>query len=199
MKTLKLTTVKNWFVLSLTIILLGTASCNQAQEKTADETSEEVKVEAPKATIHEATFFGNAEAVKKHIAAKTDLNEKDAYGSTPLHIAATFGKTDVALLLIEGGANVNATSADGSTPLHTAAFYGRTEIVKALLKKGVDASVRNSYNSTAYESVSGPFESVKPIYDQLSKDLGPLGLKLDYEQLQANRPLIAEMIQANGK
>ncbi len=194
MKNLKLKTAQNWFGLSL-IILLGTASCNQAQEKSTKET----KIEAPSTTIQEAAFFGNTEAIKAHIAAKTDLNQKDAYGSTPLHIAATFGKTDVALLLIEGGANLNEKSADGSTPLHTAAFFGRKDIVKALLKHNVDVTIRNSYNSTALESVSAPFDNVKPIYDQLSKDLGPFGLKLDYDQLKTNRPVIAEMIKAQSK
>ncbi|HNP19861.1 MAG TPA: ankyrin repeat domain-containing protein [Fulvivirga sp.] len=193
MKNLKLQAVQKWFVLSL-IILLGTASCNQAQEKS----TKEAKIEAPSTTIQEAAFFGNVEAIKGHIAAKTDLNQKDAYGSTPLHIAATFGKTEVALLLIEGGANLNEKSADGSTPLHTAAFFGRTEIVKALLKHKVDVTIRNAYNSTALESVSAPFDDVKPIYDQMSKTLGPFGLKLDYDQLKTNRPIIAEMIKAQS-
>ena len=187
MKKFKSETVQKWFVLSLTFFLLGTVSCNHAQE--------ESKKEAPSTTIQEAAFFGNADAIKGHIAAKTDLNQKDAYGSTPLHIAATFGKTDIALLLIAGGANLNEKSADGSTPLHTAAFFGRTDIAKALLKNKADVTIRNNYNSTALESVSTQFDAVKPIYDQLSKDLGSFGLKLDYDQLKANRPVIAEMIK----
>jgi hypothetical protein len=190
MKNLKLTTVQKWFALSLAVLFLGTTSCNQAEENS----SEETKIEVPSTTIQDATFFGNTDAIKWHIAAKTDLNQKDDYGSTPLHIAATFGKTDVALLLIAGGANLNEQSADGSTPLHTAAFFGRTDIVKALLDNKPDVTIRNSYNSTALESVSASFDEVKPIYDQLSKDLGPFGLKLDYDQLKANRPVIAEMI-----
>lgn len=193
MKNFKLETVQKWFVLSLTIIFLGTVSCNQAREKSSKET----KVEVPSTTIQEAAFFGKTDAIKGHIAAKTDLNQKDDYGSTPLHIAATFGKTDVALLLIEGGANLNEKSADGSTPLHTAAFFGRTEIVKALLKNKADVTIRNNFNATALESVSAPFDDIKPIYDQLSKDLGPFGLKLDYDQLKANRPVIAELIKSN--
>ncbi|MFT6867848.1 MAG: ankyrin repeat protein [Cyclobacteriaceae bacterium] len=191
MNTLQLKTVQKGLALSLAVILLGTTSCNQTQEKASNET----KIEAPSTTIQEASFFGNTEVIQGHIAAKTDLNQKDAYGSTPLHIAATFGKTDIALLLIAGGANLNATSADGSTPLHTAAFFGRTDIVKALLKNKADVTLRNSSNAIALESVSAPFEAMKPIYDQMSKDLGPFGLKLDYKQLEEARPAIAEMIQ----
>lgn len=194
MNTLTLKTAQKWFVLSLILILLGMSSCNKALEKTSEKASEETNVTAPSTTIQEATFFGNTDAIKGHIAAKTDLNQKDDYGSAPLHIAATFGKTEVALLLIAGGANLNEKSADGSTPLHTAAFFGRTDIVKALLQNKADVTMRNNTNATAWEIVSASFDDLKPIYDQLSKDLGPFGLKLDYDQLKANRPVIAEMI-----
>jgi hypothetical protein len=53
----------------------------------------------------------------------------------------------------------------------------------------------NIYGSTALQSVLPPFEAVRPIYDQFSKDLGPLGFKLDYEYLEATRPTIANMLQ----
>ena len=32
-------------------------------------------------------------------------------------------------------------------------------------------------------------------HDQFSKDLGPLGLKLNYDQLEKTRPVIADMLQ----
>ena len=192
---LKFISFKNWYVLILSIVLFGTASCSQAQVKTSDE----IKVEAPSSTINEAVFMNNTKNVKAHIAAKSDLNQKDAYGSAPLHIAATFGKTDMATLLIQGGANLNEKDANGSTPLHTAAFLGRTEIVKALLENNVDINVRNSFNATALESVSSSFEDMKPIYDQFSRDLGPFGLKLDYDQLRVERTVIAGLINASSK
>jgi hypothetical protein len=199
MRTIKLNALKKWPFLTLTAILIGTTSCHQGPEKpteeTKDETKEEIEIVAPSSTIQEAAFFGNTKAISEHIAAKTDLNQKDEYGSTPLHISATFGKTEVALLLIAGGANLNEKSADGSTPLHTAAFFGRKDIVKALLDNNADVSLRNIYNSTAIESVSVPFDDVKAVYDQMSKDLGPFGFKIDYDELKANRPLIAEMIK----
>jgi ankyrin repeat protein len=194
MKTLQLKTIRKWAVTSLCILFLGLASCNPSQEKS----SQEATVEAPSTTIQEAAYFGNIEAIKGHVAAKSDLNEKDAYGSAPLHIAATFNNVDAAILLIEGGANLNEPSADGSTPLHTAAFFGRTEIVKALLKNKADVTIRNAHNATALESVSAPFEAMRPIYDQISKDLGPFGLKLDYKQLEAARPVIAELIKSHS-
>lgn len=195
MKHLNLNSIEKYFVLIISNILFASTACNKVSEKSNNETV----IEAPSTTIHEATFFGNTKDVKQHIAAKTDLNQKDVYGSTPLHIAATFGKTDIAILLINAGADLNEPNGDGSTPLHTAAFLGRTEIVKALLENKADVSLRNNYNSTALESVSGSFEDAKPIYDQLSRDLGPLGLKLDYDQLKINRKVIAELIKSSSK
>ena len=134
-------------------------------------------------------------ALKENIAYGSDLNSKDAYGSTALNIACTFGKTDIALELIKAGADLSATSADGSTALHTAAFFCRTEIVIALLNAGADKSIRNSYNSTALESVSVPFEEVQPIYEQIAKDLGALGLRLDLERIEKTRPEIANLLK----
>jgi hypothetical protein len=151
---------------------------------------------APAQTLHEAAFLGNEKAIKQHIVANSDLNVKDQYGSTPLTIAITFNKPDIARLLIDAGADIHTTSADGSTPLHTAAFLCRVEIVEALLDKGADKSLTNAFGSTALQSIEAPFESVKPVYDQLSRDLGPLGFKLDYDHLIKNRPVIANLLKA---
>jgi hypothetical protein len=63
------------------------------------------------------------------------------------------------------------------------------------LANGADKTITDAYGSTPYMSVAGPFNEVKPIYDQMTKDLGPLGLKLDYKHLEETRPVIAEMLQ----
>lgn len=149
----------------------------------------------PKETLHEATFFGYLDKVKQHIAYGTDLNQKDDYGSTALNVAITFNRTDVALELIDAGADLSITSPDGSTPLHLAAFFGRVDVVDALIAKGVDLQPRNSYGSTPLETAEAPFDQLKPIYDQLSRDLGPMGFKLDYEKLKVNLSLIAVKLQ----
>ena len=81
------------------------------------------------------------------------------------------------------------------TALHSAAFYCRTDIVEALLAKGTDLSVRNHFGATALESVEASFEDVKMIYDQISKDLGPMGFKLDYTYVETTRPKVADMIR----
>ncbi|KPJ90001.1 MAG: hypothetical protein AMS18_11840 [Gemmatimonas sp. SG8_17] len=90
----------------------------------------------PGVNIHMAALQGDVAAIRLHIEAGSDLNEKDPYGSTPLIIAATFGKTDVAKALIEAGADLNITNNDGGTALHAAAFLCRPEIVISLLEHG---------------------------------------------------------------
>lgn len=104
------------------------------------------------------------------------------------------GKNEIAKVLIDAGADINYQNYQGSTPLISAAFFCRTEIVKILLNKGVDKTKRNNYGHTALESISAPFENVKDVYDQVGKDLGPLGLKLDYGYIEKTRPRIAEML-----
>lgn len=178
----------------LVCTILTLTSCESTGQK-----ANSTENETPKTSIHEAAFLGNTEAMKAHIQAKSDLNEKDAYGSAPLTIAAIFNKPDIAKLLIEAGANLNIKSGDGSTPLHSAAFFCRKDIAQMLLDNGADTSIRNNYGSTALESITGSFEEVKPFYDQMSKDLGPLGFKLDYDHVKATRPVIAEMIKNNKK
>lgn len=181
----------SYFTQLLFLIVLFTSFACQPK---AEESTKETGPKPPSMTLHQAAFMGDVKAIKQHIEAGSDLNEKDQYGSTPLNIAATFDKKEIAKHLIDAGADLAIRSSDGSTALHTAAFFGRKEIVKALLAADVDIEVKNNYGSTALASVEGPFEEVKPAYDQISKDLGPLGFKLNYEELEAVRPEIAKLL-----
>ena len=180
----------------LTMLLTITA-CNEKKEPTqSTATAASTRVEPPKVDIHTAVITDNIEALKQHIAAKSNLNEKDPLGgSSPLISASLFGKTAMAKMLIEAGADVNLQNNDGSTALHTASFFCRPEIVKMLLDKGADKTIKNKYGQTAYESVAGPFAEVKNTYESLSKMLEPMGLKLDYAYLEKTRPEIAAMLK----
>jgi len=197
MKTQKNILSNSLSSLLLIFIFLFFVACNK-QDKKAEKTDSETtktEVEPPSIDIHTAAFLGNTKALKQHIDVGSDLNVKDQFGSTPLIIATTFGKTDIAKTLIKVGADLHITNNDGSTPLHIASFFCRTDIVKALLVNGADKTLKNNYGSTPLQSVSGAFSDVKSIYDQLSKDLGPLGLKFDYKHLEKARPIIAELLK----
>lgn len=193
----KIISIKTLGILLLIVTFL--TSCQNKEGKSVEEnsnSSKSIKIEEPPSEdIHTATFLGNLKVVNQHIAYGSDLNIKDQYGSTPLIIAITFGKTDIAKALIQAGVDLHIKNNEGSTPLHVAAFLCRTEIVKSLLKNGADKNIKNNYGSTVLESVSTPFSDAKVIYDQLSKDLGPLGFKLNYEHLEITRPIIAKMLE----
>jgi CubicO group peptidase (beta-lactamase class C family) len=154
---------------------------------------------APAVSLHVAALQGNLDIVREYIQAGADLNQKDAWGSTPLMIASTFGRTEVAKALIDAGADLDIRGSNGSTPLHIAAFLCYPEIVQALLDKGADRRARNDFSNTPYETVATSFEDVKGVYDSFDKSLAPLGLKLDYAHIQATRPKIAAMLRPGAK
>lgn len=173
------------------IAVFAVTSCNSQQKSETKST-----VKTPDVDIHTAVISDNLDALKQHIAAGTNINEKDPFGgSSPLISAAVFGKPDAAKILIDAGADVNFQNNDGSTPLHTSAFFCRPEIVTMLLAKGADKTIRNKFGATPYETVAAPFESVKGAYDMMGQMLAPMGLKLDYAYLQKTRPEIAATLK----
>jgi len=181
-------------------VLIGLAliafSCKENAAQKKDNPTAETKVKPPQIDIHTAVVTNNLDALKQHIAAGSNINEKDPFGgSSPLISAAVFGKTEAARLLIDAGADVNFQNKEGSTALHTSAFFCRPEIVKMLLQKGADKTIKNNYNSTALQGVTGPFSEVKPFYDMMVQALGPMGLKLDYAYVEKTRPEIASLLK----
>lgn len=197
MKTNKNNSVKtSSFKLVCLLTLFATLGCSDQKGFTQQKESSDSEIKAPAIDIHTAVLTDNQDALKQHIAAGSNLNEKDPYGgSSPLISAALFGKIEMAKILIEAGADINFRNNDGSTALHTAAFFCRPEIVKMLLHKGADSTIRNKYKSTAYESVAGPFSDLKSSYDVMGQMLAPMGLKLDYTYIEKTRPEIAAMLR----
>jgi len=183
---------------TLLVTLLFATSCKGQKEAEQEESPSVSKasIKPPQVDIHTAVITGNSEALEQHIAAGSNLNEKDPFGgSSPLISAAVFGKPEMAKTLIDAGADLDFQNNDGSTALHTAAFFCRPEIVKMLLDKGADKTIKNKYSATPYESVIGPFSEVKDAYNMMGTMLKPMGLKLDYEYIQKTRPEIAEMLK----
>ena len=152
--------------------------------------------DAPETDIHTAVITGNDEALRQHILAGSDLNERDPFGgSSPLISAAVFGKPEMARILLDAGVDIDFQNNEGSTALHTAAFFCRPEIVKMLLDAGADTTIKNKYNATPYEMVAGSFSDVKNAYDMMGQMLGPMGLTLDYAYIEKTRPEIAAILK----
>jgi ankyrin repeat protein len=195
MKTTKANYLRTLY--TLLFVALLTTSCGQSTHPTTEkERKEKTVAKAPEMDLQTAVITGNLEAVRQHIAAGSDLNEKEPFnGSTPLITAATFGKTEIAKELIGAGANLSIKNSDGSTALHAAAFFGRVEIVQELIDANADKTLLNNYGSTAREIVSGPFAEIKPVYEMMQEQLQPFGLQLDMNELEKTRPVIAMMLQ----
>ncbi len=182
------------------VLVLFTSACAQSGAKSKTNAVSQVETKAviaqPQIDLQMAILSGNLEAVKQHIEAGTDLNKKDAMsGSTPLITAASFGKNDIAKVLIDAGADLGLENNDGSTALHVAAFFCRIEIVQMLIDAHADKTTLNNFGATARQTVMGPFEEIKPIYEMLQQQLGPMGLQLDLTEIEKTRPVIAMMLQ----
>ena len=193
MKEVKMKTLK--VVLSICLLTTLFPACSQSKQS-ANSTEVSSTVQKPSTDIHTAVLHGNAEVVKQHIAAGTDLNSKEPMaGSTPLMTAITFDHVEIAKALIDAGADLEIRNRDGSTALHVAAFFCRVELVQLLVDAEVDQSKKNGFGATALESISGPFAEVRPVYEMMQAQLGPLGLKLDLTELEKNRPVVAEILK----
>jgi hypothetical protein len=172
------------WALCITIIVAGCSDQNEAS--------------SPVKPIHQAIVEGDLEAVQDHIATGCDLNERDpSSGSTPLITAATFGRTEIGIALMDANANINLKNNEGSTALITAAFFCHKDFVQHLLDRDADTGIRNNMGATALNTVEGPWEMVKPIYDMIGPMLKPLGLELDDDRIQSTRPIIADLLRQN--
>jgi hypothetical protein len=198
-KTLKITFLRTLANGSLVLLLLTTAcgkSGNKTKAEVTNNTEAKSVVTAPEIDIQAAILSDNIEAVKQHIEAGTDLNKKDPMtGATPLITAASFGKNKIAQVLIDAGVDLTAKNNDGATALHTAAFFCRVQVVQSLIDAKADKTAKNNFGMTARESVMGPFAEIKPIYEMLAQQLGPIGLQIDLMEIEKTRPVIAMMLQ----
>ena len=189
MKNLKFSSNALSPLVALTVFVLLASCGSDAQTKKTGK-------EAPAIDIHTAVVSNNMEALKQHLEAGTNINEKDPFGgSSPLISASLFDKPEMVKVLLDAGADINFQNNDGSTALHTAAFFCRPEIVKMLVDKKADKTIKNKYGATAYDNVAGSYVDLKPTYEMLEKMLAPMGLKLDYPYIEKTRPEIAELLK----
>ena len=195
---MKLELIYSIKTMALAIVLaLSLNSCSESKgTESNQDTTETATIKAPKLALNDAVISGNLEAVKQHIAAKSDLNKKEPFGgSTPLIVAAVFDKPEIAKALIDAGAELDITNNEGSTAIHSAAFFCRTDILQMLLDAGADKNIRNNYGATALESAQVPFNDVKSVYDIMSAQLKGMGLQMDLERIEKTRPQIADMLK----
>ena len=152
--------------------------------------------EEEKDSIWATARRGELEAVKKHLAAGTDVDARNNDGTTPLAMAALTGEVETARYLGSKGADVNAQQNDRNSVLHAAAFLGRVEIAKLLLENGADPNVRNREGETPLDTASAAWnEELRGLIRLIS---GMLQIKVDMATVKAGRPGVASALRAGG-
>ncbi len=96
-----------------------------------------------------AAVRGDAEGLKRLIAAGALLDPVDAQKQTPLLLAVQNNHLAAAIVLIEAGSNINAQAANMDSPWLLAGARGRTEMLRRMIPKGPDFSLRNRYGGNA--------------------------------------------------
>lgn len=89
----------------------------------------------PSVELYVAVKRGDIDQVERHIYWKTNINELNVDGQSPLHVSASNGRMIIARLLLKNGADVNSKNIDGKTAVDLALRNGRTEMADMLINK----------------------------------------------------------------
>ncbi|WNO06766.1 ankyrin repeat domain-containing protein [Rhodoferax mekongensis] len=100
--------------------------------------------------LHAAAARGDVATLTQLLSAKADINQRDAYGRTPLHVA-TFAKQRAAVrALIQAGADTGALENDRYDAVTIAAVADDEETLRTLLGLGASAKlVTSRFEGTA--------------------------------------------------
>ncbi len=100
--------------------------------------------------LHAAAARGDIAALRRFIAAKTDLDARDGHGRTALMVAAHRRDLKAADLLMKAGADVNALDVESYDVLTIAAVLDDLAMVRLAIASGANARLITSpYEGTA--------------------------------------------------
>jgi ankyrin repeat protein len=140
-----------------------------------------------------AAARGDAAEIGKLVAAKADVNVRDAYGRTPLHVAAYARQRDAIAALARAGADLNAKESDRYDAVTIAAVANDVATLRLLLQLGASAKqVTSRYDGTALIAAAhlGHDEVVKLLIDA--------GAPLDHVNNLGWTALIESIVLGNG-
>lgn len=89
----------------------------------------------------EACKLGDLDAAMAAIQNGADVNERDAFGRTPMHWCADGGHSKLAMNLAVLKAEINVQDKYGQTPLHFAVNLDDVEMTNTLLDWGADPNI----------------------------------------------------------
>ncbi len=128
------------------LVLTGLAWATLSQAQVAPYAAEAAAYRG----LHAAAARGDVAKIENLVAAKADINSRDAYGRTPLHVA-TFARQRAAVrALLQAGADKGALENDCYDAVTIAAVADDEETLRTLLSLGASAKlVTSRYDGTA--------------------------------------------------
>ena len=155
-------------------------------------------------SLHAAAEEGNVDLVKSLLERGADINDRDAYGGTPLYRAAAQGNVEVVDLLIEQGAEVDSPNNQGWTPLHIASQPGHLEAARVLIDHdaNVNARQQNHWTPIHFSAINDHLELVKLLLEcgadvHAINDQGETSYQILLRRARGNREM-ADYLQRYG-
>ena len=100
--------------------------------------------------LHAAAHKGDLAQIEKLVAAKADLNAREAHGRTPIHVAAFARQREAIRALAKAGANLNLLENDRYDGVTIASVADDEDTLRTLLELGASAKLTTSrYDGTA--------------------------------------------------
>ena len=163
------------------VLLVGCGKSQQSTPQAETKPTEPVATaKAPDIPLWEAAMNGNIKAVKQHLAAGTDVNDKGLFGGTPLIFAES---REIIELLIVAGADVNYSPENGITPLARAVIRADKESAELLISSGADVNSKDREGDTPLDTVKSSLDFLK-----IDEEIG-----LDMDDIAASKAALKEI------
>jgi len=153
-----------------------------------------VEINLRMASIHQVILDGRLSQLNLLInKLGCNVNEKDAYGRTPLHLAVLSDQERygyrVARLLLQGSADINATDTQQQTPLVYACLLNRTKLVSLFLRtKSIDWRLTDHESYLVVHHAAS--SSQTSILSAVVQEMKSIGLSMDCKTEMGYTPLI---------
>lgn len=197
--------IKNYLLIALLITLYQ--GCAQQEEVTTPKNKHTAKVKTNDFTtenaLHDAVRASDLELVKFLIKQKTNVNQKNQYGYTPLHLAVRYHNFEITKYLISQKAEVNTIDVYKDTPLLDSTRNNDTNISEILICNGANRDVKDVNDmSTLHNSSKNHNIYISTLLktDNLdkyckNKSISNLAIKINEELLlNDNKPKICGVI-----
>ena len=179
--------MKRWnLAAALTAALISTAPAMAQVPPTAVET-------AAYQGVHAAAARGDLPTLQKLIAARAEVNARDAYGRTPLQVATYARQAEVIRALAQAGADLNLLENDRYDAVTIAAVADDEATLRLLLALGASAKqITSRYDGTAL------IAAAHLGHDGVVRQLIAAGAPLDHVNNLHWTALIESIVLGNG-